>query len=136
MDEKYAQKEANAIIKEVKKASYKLAYALDNQTWTNYWSNMVNEELKQEKQHRGMAPAETNWTCSQTDAAKLLCCQNIIKYTLGIDSYYPCIDDYLHIKKTHFKAAALAINYTDAIIEALEGVDVEIILNADYCCFN
>ena len=132
----YSRKEANSIIKEVRKASYNLSRALDNQTWTTYWSNLVDSENKQERQHRQSAPYGTSWTCSSTDASKLLCMQNIIKYTLGLTSYYPNVDDYLHVKKTRFEALALALEYTNDIIDALVDVDVETILNADYCLFN
>ncbi len=136
MKETYTKKEANAIIKELRKLSCNLSRTLDNQTWTNYWSNLVKEEEAQEKQHRNSAPDGISWLCSRTDASKLLCAQNIVKYTLGIDSYYPSVDDYLHVKKTHFTACALAIEYTNSIIDALNGIDIESILNADYCRFN
>lgn len=131
----YTQKEANKIIKEVCKASDKLQI-LDHISWTNYWSNVVDAEYKEEKKHRSDCPYDNKWTCSAKDASKLLCLQHIFGYTLGFSCYYPDVDDYLHTKKTCFECMALAVNYTNEIIDAIEGIDVELILDADYCRFS
>lgn len=117
--------------KQMEELSIKLNYTLDNIKMEKLYTNYLNQNKQEEKDHRRFSP-DINLPITITQSAKLFSVKNIIEYALHLTSYYPCVDDYLHLRKSCFIALALAINYTDEIIECLDGFDVEAILYLDY----
>jgi len=118
-------------LNEIKKASYNLAYVLNNQTWSALWDNYLKENVDEEKKHDNYRSDGISRGITIREAGKLFAVKQIVEYLEGAKA--PDVKAYLNMRKSVFTAYALAMNYTKQINEALEGIDLDIIRQADYC---
>ena len=116
--------------KQVKDASDKLAYTLDNIKWGQMYTTYLNENKEEEKRHDRCRPASVPRGMSIMDAARLFAVQQIIEYYQGKAA--PDLAGYTYMRKTVFTAYSLVAQYRNEIGAALVGVDLDAIKALDY----
>lgn len=122
----------------VDKASNALTYALDNISWSNYYTQLVDLCAGEEKQHRGFGDRFKSY---HTDAPSVAACarffavHRIGQYLAG--QKIPDAADYLHFQKSAFYAAGIVASYEKECREALEraGISAEYLADLDYSTF-
>ena len=116
--------------KQVKDASDKLAYTLDNIKWGSMYTTYLNENKDEEKRHDRCRPASVPRGMSIMDAARLFAVQQIIEYYQGKAA--PDQAGYSYMRHSVFTAYSLVAQYRTEIGEALAGVDLAAIMALDY----
>ena len=115
----------------VKKVSYCLARALDNISWSAYYSNYEKENIKEEKAHIDFKPDGIVSGMTITEGGRFFAVKQIIDYLEGAKA--PSIEYYISMRKTVFSAYSLVANYKERILKELEGVNYKEILKINYC---
>ena len=105
---------------------------LNNYTWTAYRDDLFNQCLKSEKQHRKGRPDGVTCGISARDAAKYFTIKYIVETVVTGETFQ--VKDFITVRREWFYGQSIALNYRDAILENLKGIDLEQFLNdVDYC---
>lgn len=114
----------------IKKISYCLQ-VLDNISWTNYYSDYLKENIREEKNHRGFKPDGIESGITTMQGGMFFSVQQIIRFLEGEEA--PDLSGYLFMRKTIFTAYSIVQQYKDNIQEALKDIDYKPVLDMDYC---
>ena len=116
---------------EINKASYNLAYALDNIKWSKLYTDYLKENIQEEKSHDNFHGDSIQRGITITEAGKLFSVQQIVKYYQGEKA--PDVACYSYMRKSVFTAYSLVSLYREAVETALKDINLELVNGLDYC---
>lgn len=119
-------------IKLLKEISSRLASALNDISWTHYYTNYLKENIKEEKDHLRMKPEGVKHGLTAYEGGLLFSVQQIIEYFANSESK-PCFEGYIYCRKSIYTAYSLVKTYNEQIKNALQGIDYSEVLKMDYC---
>ena len=111
--------------KEVEKAFRQLSYVFSSISFGQYFNNLYDLCLSEERRHRKSCPASCTPEkvgISASDASKYFAVKFLLDYSDG--HYTPTIKDVLHLKPSCVMCATLVANYQEEIKKAFAGVAI------------
>jgi len=116
----------------IKKIDCRLTCALDNISWTAYYTNYLKDNVKEEKSHQGFKPDNIKNGLTVKEGGMFFSVYQIIEY-LETDKK-PMLDSYLYCRKSIYMAYSLVAQYKEKILEQLKDIpNYKEVLNIDYC---
>jgi len=118
-------------IKLIKIISQKLSIALDNISWTKYYTDYLKENIKEEKSHLGFKSDGIRSGMTAYEGGLFFAVQQIIEY-LETEKK-PCLKSYLFCRKTIYTAYSLVAQYKNEILKQIKDIpNYKDVLNMDY----
>lgn len=115
------------------KAARALSIAVDNLSWSKYFSKLVEICESEERQHRGGTFAQYHPHAPSVKATgRFFAVHRIGEFLNG--ARMPTAGDFLHFQISAFQAAAIVSNYRAECVAALErvGISAEYLAGLDY----
>lgn len=121
----------NQSINLIKDISRRLSIALDNISWTKYYTDYLKENIKEEKARKNFKPDGIKSGLTVNEGGLFFAVRQIIEYLDGKKA--PDVESYLFFRKTIYTAYSLVAQYKKEILERLDNIDYKEVLNMDYC---
>jgi len=109
---------------------WKIKEVLECVAWGNYHKEYYNLIQQEEKDHRRYCPDGVTCGLTVGEAVKLFYVQTIFEYFFSNKTLL--VKEYLHVRKSHFLACAIAENYGKELFQALKGVNWQEVKQIDY----
>ena len=131
--------EIKKAIETLKSVSNKMSYVLDNQTWSKIWTDYLNHNIKEEKDHDRFRHDSIRRGISITDAGRLFAVKQIVEFYTKRTQYpgekvkKPDVKNYLSYRKSIFEAYSITETYRHLLKPIMKEIDIDYILSLDYC---
>lgn len=120
-------------LKLVKEISKSLSCELNNISWSKYYTNYLNENIREEKDHLRFKPDGIISGITANQGGMFFSVKQIIEYFEQVEKV-PDVKNYLFWRKSIYTAFSLVANYRKEIEKALsKNPQYKEVLKMDYC---
>jgi hypothetical protein len=123
-------------LQNIKKIWDKIEYKINNHGWNKYATEYLRLNREESRQHIQGRPDGVKHHLTITEESKFFAVQTIAKYLyIHNEKNSLSVKDYLSIRRSHFMACALCLNFTDELKSVMSPEEGTHLISLDYCEF-